>query len=357
MYKTIRPGKVLYDTDGCVVQAHGGSILYHNGKFYFYGENKEGITGTATGERCKNWTNGVKVYSSDDLYNWKDEGIIAISSREGTVFYPENITDRPHILYNEKTGLFVMWAKCSKVPPDELKYCVYAVAVSEDITKPFRVVAELDKYHAGDFDLVKDGGKAYIIFENPHDSMFCVTLNDDYTDFTDEMSIHIPKPFPPFTREAPAFFKRGGRKFLLTSGTTGYFPNETVLYEITDFHGEWRELGKPCVNDVNKNSFACQFSSVFRHPFIKDLYIALGDRWLRDLPANMPDINAIYERMFDKTKEHLPDGFTTTALSDENTSEATYVWLPVRFSDDGTPYICWETEWRVNPTGESGEKD
>ena len=171
------------------------------------------------------------------------------------------------------------------------------------------------------------------------------------------MSIHIPKPFPPFTREAPAFFKRGGRKFLLTSGTTGYFPNETVLYEITDFHGEWRELGKPCVNDVNKNSFACQFSSVFRHPFIKDLYIALGDRWLRDLPANMPDINAIYERMFDKTKEPLPDGFTTTALSDENTSEATYVWLPVRFSDDGTPYICWETEWRVNPTGESGEKD
>lgn len=182
-------------------------------------------------------------------------------------------------------------------------------------------------------------------------------LNDDYTDFTDEMSIHIPKQFPPFTRETPAFFKRGGRKFLLTSGTTGYFPNETVLYEITDFHGEWRELGKPCVNDVNKNSFACQFSSVFRHPFIKDLYIASGDRWLRDLPANMPDINAIYERMFDKTKDPLPDGFTTTALSDENTSEATYVWLPVRFSDDGTPYICWETEWRVNPTGESGEKD
>lgn len=60
MYKTIRPGKVLYDTEGCVVQAHGGSILYHNGKFYFYGENKEGITGTATGERCKNWTNGFE---------------------------------------------------------------------------------------------------------------------------------------------------------------------------------------------------------------------------------------------------------------------------------------------------------
>ena len=60
MYKTIRPGKTLYDTDGRVVQAHGGSILYHNGKYYFYGENKEGITGAATGERCINWTNGVR---------------------------------------------------------------------------------------------------------------------------------------------------------------------------------------------------------------------------------------------------------------------------------------------------------
>ena len=103
MYKTIRPGKVLYDTDGCVVQAHGGSILYHNGKFYFYGENKEGITGTATGERCKNWTNGVKVYSSDDLYNWKDEGFAMKESDDvNNPFYPGNIMDRPHIIFNKK---------------------------------------------------------------------------------------------------------------------------------------------------------------------------------------------------------------------------------------------------------------
>ena len=32
MYKTIRPGKVLYDTDGRVVQAHGGSICRFNRK-------------------------------------------------------------------------------------------------------------------------------------------------------------------------------------------------------------------------------------------------------------------------------------------------------------------------------------
>ena len=41
MYNTIRPGKFWYDTEGKRIQAHGGSLLYANGKYYWYGENKE----------------------------------------------------------------------------------------------------------------------------------------------------------------------------------------------------------------------------------------------------------------------------------------------------------------------------
>ncbi|UKI35159.1 MAG: hypothetical protein L6V93_13110 [Clostridiales bacterium] len=29
------------DTEGKRIQAHGGSIMYTNGKYYLYGENKE----------------------------------------------------------------------------------------------------------------------------------------------------------------------------------------------------------------------------------------------------------------------------------------------------------------------------
>ena len=43
MYNTIRPGKFWYDTEGKRIQAHGGSLLYANGKYYWYGENKEMI--------------------------------------------------------------------------------------------------------------------------------------------------------------------------------------------------------------------------------------------------------------------------------------------------------------------------
>ena len=29
-----------YDTDGNSIQAHGGMILFHEGRYYWYGENK-----------------------------------------------------------------------------------------------------------------------------------------------------------------------------------------------------------------------------------------------------------------------------------------------------------------------------
>ena len=40
-YTSIRPGKEWLDTDGNLIQAHGGSVMYYNGKYYWYGENKE----------------------------------------------------------------------------------------------------------------------------------------------------------------------------------------------------------------------------------------------------------------------------------------------------------------------------
>lgn len=75
MYHSFRPGKIWYDTDGKPIQAHGGSIIFSKNKFWWYGENKEGITGRATGSVCPFWHHGVKLYSSEDLYNWVDKGL------------------------------------------------------------------------------------------------------------------------------------------------------------------------------------------------------------------------------------------------------------------------------------------
>ena len=350
MYQSFRPGKFWYDTDGNLIQAHAGSILYAEGKYFWYGENKTGVTGRATGTVCRTWHQGVQLYSSDDLYNWKNEGVIAIEKEdEEHPFYTGRIMDRPHILYNENTKKYVLWAKIggllSKNQGFESTY--FAVCESESIKGEFRLVAKLTELPAGDFDLVKCEEKAYIIFGKPFTEVLCVELNDTYTGYTDKISSHIPTPFPPFAREAQAYFERDGEGYLLTSGTTGYFPNQTLMYKITDFHDEWEALGDPCVGDAKGNSFHAQFSSVFQHPFKKDVYIALGDRWLNDLPDVMPSPDDMFESFFNPEKRRDEAPYRLERYTDENTSMATYVWLPIRFREDGVPYITWEDEWSI----------
>ena len=70
-YNCIRPGQVWLDTNGKRIQAHGGSVFYENGVYYWYGENKEKTVGDGT-----LWHWGVRCYSSRDLYNWDDLGLI-----------------------------------------------------------------------------------------------------------------------------------------------------------------------------------------------------------------------------------------------------------------------------------------
>lgn len=67
------PGQVWNDTDGVPIQAHGGGVIWDENtqKYYWYGEHKgeENIAGGRVSAI------GVSVYSSTDLYNWKNEGI------------------------------------------------------------------------------------------------------------------------------------------------------------------------------------------------------------------------------------------------------------------------------------------
>ena len=67
--KEFQPGALWLDNTGVHINAHGGGVLLHNGVYYWFGEHKiEGDAGNVAHV-------GVHVYSSTDLYNWKDEGI------------------------------------------------------------------------------------------------------------------------------------------------------------------------------------------------------------------------------------------------------------------------------------------
>lgn len=352
MNQSIKPGQPWLDTNGVRIQAHAGYMLYVDGTFYWYGENKEKSV-----SEYEIWHWGVRLYSSRDLYNWQDEGLIMFPTPEdpNSPLHPQSKMDRPHIIYNEKTKKYVLWMK---VMGPDMQYM--SVAVADTIKGPFEIVNK--KLHpggmnSGDFDLVKfEDGKAVIVFERVHKDMIVMDLTDDYLDTTVIHSVHYERPFPPYVREAPAVFFRKGKGYIITSGTTAKMPNPSETATFDDIHGEWKILGNPHVDDAKNTSFDSQISCVFRHPRYEDLYIAMADRWLNDLTPDKPTGVEYYAALFDENYPMTPErrtelrNMSSREITARNTAMAEYVWLPIVFEND-VPKIYWSDEWTIEDAG------
>lgn len=352
MYDAFYPGKVWLDTEGKRIQAHGGSVMYIDGTYYWYGENKEKTDG-------KNgiWHWGVKCYSSKDLYNWKDEGIIIQPEPddENSSLNPKACMDRPHIIYNKKTKKYVCWLKIMNKGQTQTE----TVLIADWILGPYQKVREgiqLLGMNAGDFDLaVAPDGKAYYYFDRVHTEMICADLTDDYMDVTGYYSTHFPRMCPPYVREGIAHFYRKGKHYIVSSGTTGYLPNPSEIAVGDSWHGPFEVIGNPHIADASNTSFHSQISCIFPVQGKKDLFIACADRWRPNLThLNYEDYADNFEAIFNpdsgkkmdwsiveqKNKEH---GIIENI---ENTDIADYVWLPIQFVDD-KPVIVWKDLWRL----------
>lgn len=342
MYNSIRPGHVWHDTNGRRIQAHGGSIITVGEFFYWYGEDKSN-----TIPESDIWHNGIRMYRSKDLYNWEDLGAVVHPNHDDpdSPLHPTQCLDRPHIIYCDRTQMFVMWLKLMGKNGTQYQN----VLTSDRVTGPYDLIKSFCPLgmSCGDFDLVIDptDQKAYFYFERVHSELICADLTEDYTDVTGYYSTHFPQMHPPFVREAPAYFKRGRMHYLFTSGTTWYFPNTSEIACSMSYHGPWEVLGNPHTNDPEGTSFRSQISSVFKHPSKDDLYIALADRWLVDLPEVLPDINGAFDSASRKGDPEIAVK-ELSQYSVVNTSLADYIWLPVRF-DGKMAYLDWHDEWRV----------
>jgi hypothetical protein len=338
---SFRPGQAWLDTSGNRIQAHGGSVYYAEGAFYWYGENKErSLPGSGI------WHWGVRCYSSRDLYNWTDEGLILPPEPDdqSSPLHPSKGMDRPHIIYNADTRKFVCWVK---VMTDSGQRS--SVFTADSILGPYqRVRTDLRPLgmNAGDFDLVVDpaDGKAYYYFERVHSELICADLTADYTDVTGYYSTHFPRLQPPHVREAPAHFYRNGLHYLITSGTTGYYPNPSEVATAPTYHGPWTVQGDAHPDDGSRTSFQSQISCVLRHPAKQDLYIALADRWLPRYTETSAAAIEMHERAF--RPGGLAESEEAHDLTVVDTSIADYVWLPIQF-DGHRATIAWQDEWRV----------
>lgn len=346
MYTSFHPGQVWLDTNGNRIHAHGGNIFVEDGIYYWYGENKE-----FTDPDKNIWHWGVRCYASTGLYNWEDKGLI-IPPEPGdpdSSLHPSACMDRPHILYNRRTGKYVCWLKIMGRDGTQSETVLTADRLLGPYTKVREGLRPLGM-SAGDFDLaVAPDGKGYYFFERVHSETIIADLTDDYTDVTGYYSTHFVRHRPPFTREGTAHFARKDKHYLLTSGTTGYYPNPSEIAVADTWHGPYAVLGDPHPADPTRTSFHSQVSSVFKVPGKKDLYIALADRWIPEgtdtLDYNVygPVVEMLSDPDYPRDKIPME---VLASMPKENTHLADYVWLPISFEGD-VPRIDWKDEWRL----------
>ena len=345
----IFPGKPMTDTEGKPVHAHAGGLFYENGIYYWYGENKECTTG-----KNKIWTWGIRCYSSPDLYNWKDEGlIIAPEPKEPKSWlHPSRQMDRPHILYVSETGKYVCWLKYS----GKTEAC-FCILTADHILGPYQMEKENFRpfgKEVGDFDIWQDeDGTAYLYFASGHDGVVACALSSECTDVMQPYKVYYEDLPVPYCREGIAMVKHDGTLYMLTSGMTGYIPNPTEAARLDGPLGNLKVLGNPHLEDSSGASFHSQISTIFPHPEKEGLYIALADRWIPDLHLTekktekmMRAMASCMDRRYRSTLlEKAALGFYPWNCGKVNTSRSQYVWLPL-FFDDGKPVIRWMDVWR-----------
>lgn len=302
------------DTDGNPVNAHGGGMLYHDGKYYWYGEYKTGKTilpDWATWECYRTDVTGVSCYSSPDLKNWTFEGLALKAEPDNpeSDLHPSKVIERPKVVYNPKTKKFVMWVHAESA---DYSKAAAGVAVSDTPTGPFTYIGSFRPNGAMSRDqtvYVDDDGRAYHIFSSENNqTLHIAELTDDYLLPTGRET----RNFIGKSREAPAVFKRGGKYYMISSGCTGWDPNRAELAVADSIMGQWTVIGDPCTGPEADKTFYAQSTYVLPVAGKKDAFIAMFDRW------NKTDL-----------------------------ADSRYVWLPVQFEGDAVT-IPWRESWDVD---------
>ncbi|XP_022895362.1 uncharacterized protein LOC111409545 isoform X2 [Olea europaea var. sylvestris] len=290
------PGKIWLDTEGNSIQAHGGGVLFdeRSRTYYWYGEYKDGPTYHAHKRAAARVDiMGVGCYSSKDLWTWKNEGIVLAAEGKNKThdLHKLNVLERPKVIYNDKTGEYVMWMHI-----DNANYTKASVgiAVSDSPTGPFDYLYSKRPhgFDSRDMTIFKDNdGVAYIIYSSEDNRDLHISpLTEDYLDVTRVMKrVLVGKH-----REAPALFKHEGIYYMITSGCTGWAPNKALAHAAKSILGPWETLGNPCIggNEVVRfTTFFSQSTYVLPFPGLPGLFIFMADRWN---PANLRDSRYVW---------------------------------------------------------------
>ena len=349
---TIKSGELWLDDSGRHINAHGGGIMKYGETYYWFGEHKADTTSSAMV--------GVMCYASEDLINWRNCGVaLSVSDEKGNDIERGCILERPKVIYNKVTKKFCMWFHL------ELKglgYSAarYGVAVSDRPEGPYKFLysqranagtypvefaenekAVLDTLNPKNYEkwwtpewteaikeglflkrdfstgqmardmtlYIDDDGKAYHIFSSEDNlTLHIAELTNDYLHHTGRYT----RVAPCGQNEAPAIFKKDGTYWMITSGCTGWAPNEARMFSAPCIWGPWTQHPNPCIGPKQEITFGGQ--STFILP-IGERFIFMADIWRPKHP-----------------------------------SDARYIWLPIEF-EQGKPVIRWRDGWNPDEIG------
>ena len=188
-----------HDTNGQVIDAHGGCLQFFDGCYYLYG------SAFGTNHVDSVWNCPFSVYSSYNLRDWTYQGTLLKDPPKG-VYY------RPYVAFNPKTKKYVLWYNWY----EKLWVGQAGVAVSDGPTGPFVIVnrkARLSGTSPGDGSLFvdNDGTGYYIYTDIANDYALRVEkLTADFTDSSGQGSDFIG-----YGVEAPVLFRRDDLYYIL----------------------------------------------------------------------------------------------------------------------------------------------
>ncbi|CAL9409082.1 hypothetical protein SUDANB105_01611 [Streptomyces sp. enrichment culture] len=298
--QVISNGTQFTDISGNPVHAHGGGIVKVGSYYYWFGEHRN----------ADNTFRYVDAYRSTDLKNWEFRNHVLTQST-----HPElavaNI-ERPKVMYNVATGKFVMWMH--KENGSDYGEARAAVAVSDTVDGDYTWQGSfrpLGQHMSRDITVFVDtDGTGYMVSAARENyDLHIYRLTADYTG----VASLVANPWPGGHREAPALFKRGGVYFMLTSGATGWNPNQQQYATATSLTGPWSSM----TNVGDTTAYGSQTAYVLPlQGSTATSYLYLGDRWGNSFGGTVGD--------------------------------SRYVWLPLTFPTATSMSMSWTPEVTVD---------
>jgi hypothetical protein len=228
------------------------------------------------------------------------------------------------VVYNASTGKYVMWMHWEN--GSDYGQARAAVAYASSVEGPYTYVGSfrpfassgvtdhgLPGYMSRDCNLFvdSDGAAYFISSSNENMDLHLYRLSADYL----SISSLVTKLFVGGQREAPVIFKRGSYYFLLSSGCTGWAPNQAKYSVSTSLASGWSALAT--VGD--STTFYSQPTSVIAVQGSSGTsYLYAGDRWAGAWSGSYQD--------------------------------TMYVWLPITFPSATTMSMAWANTVTPNVT-------